>query len=71
MKPGKRVALYVLAAVMTTVGIDHFVNPEPFERIVPGYLPSPHALVMVRASSRCSAAPGCWCRRPDGWRPGV
>ncbi len=32
---------------MIGVGIDHFVNPTPFERIVPDWLPAPHALVIV------------------------
>ena len=43
----KRVALVVLGVAMVAVGVDHWVNPAPFERIVPPYLPSPHALVQI------------------------
>jgi uncharacterized membrane protein len=38
---------YLLAAAMITVGIVHFVNPDPFVRIVPAYLPAPRLLVFV------------------------
>jgi len=43
----KRAALVLLGVAMMGVGIDHFLNPTPFERIVPSYLPAPHALVLV------------------------
>lgn len=42
-----RVLLLVLAAGMITVGVLHFVDPEPFVRIVPPQLPAPLALVLV------------------------
>ena len=46
--PRVKVALrYVMAVAMMGVGIDHFVNPEPFVRIVPAVLPAPLALVYV------------------------
>jgi uncharacterized membrane protein len=47
MPPIKRVALVLLGVAMIGVGVDHFVNPEPFERIVPAWLPAPHALVLI------------------------
>jgi uncharacterized membrane protein len=37
----------VLAVGMVGVGILHFVSPEGFVAIVPRYLPSPYALVLV------------------------
>lgn len=40
-------ALGILAVAMVGVGIDHFVNPAPFEHIVPPWLPAPHALVLT------------------------
>jgi uncharacterized membrane protein len=43
----KQVALVVLGVAMIAIGIDHFANPAPFERIVPAWLPAPHALVLV------------------------
>jgi uncharacterized membrane protein len=43
----KAIALYLLAAAMTGVGIAHFVAPDPFVKIVPKQLPAPKALVYV------------------------
>jgi|HubBroStandDraft_6_1064221.scaffolds.fasta_scaffold164275_4 uncharacterized membrane protein len=37
----------LLCAVMIGIGIVHFVMPDPFVRIVPGWLPAPLALVWV------------------------
>ncbi len=37
----------VLALLMMAFGTAHFVNPEPFVKIVPGYLPAHLALVYV------------------------
>ncbi len=47
LPPVKRLALWVLAVAMIAIGVAHFVDPEPFVRIVPGYLPYPLALVHV------------------------
>ena len=43
----KTVLRYLLAALMVFVGVQHFVDPEPFERIVPAVLPAPRALVYL------------------------
>ena len=43
----KLVALWVLALVMVGVGTLHFVQPKPFVRIVPKFLPAPLALVYI------------------------
>jgi uncharacterized membrane protein len=43
----KRTALVLLGVIMIAVGLDHFLNPTPFERIVPRWLPSPAVLVAV------------------------
>lgn len=43
----KTIALFVLAAIFVTAGIFHFLKPEPFERIVPPFLPFPRALVYI------------------------
>jgi uncharacterized membrane protein len=37
----------VLAIGMIAVGVQHFLNPEPFVRIVPAALPAPRALVYI------------------------
>jgi uncharacterized membrane protein len=43
----KLIALWGLALVMVGVGVLHFVQPKPFVRIVPKYLPAPLALVYI------------------------
>jgi uncharacterized membrane protein len=46
--PAVRAAVRALAAVaMIGIGALHFVNPEPFVRIVPAWLPAPRVLVWV------------------------
>ncbi len=40
-------ALWVLALAMISIGVLHFVQPKPFVRIVPKFLPAPLALVYV------------------------
>lgn len=42
-----RLSLLLLAAGMIAVGVLHFVDPEPFARIVPPALPAPEALVAI------------------------
>lgn len=41
------VAMWVLALAMISIGILHFVQPKPFVRIVPKWLPAPLALVYI------------------------
>jgi uncharacterized membrane protein len=43
----KRIVRVVAALAMVGIGIMHFVEPEPFVRIVPAALPSPLALVYI------------------------
>ena len=43
----KKVLRVVLAIAMIAVGVMHFVRPEPFIKIVPAFLPSPRALVLI------------------------
>jgi uncharacterized membrane protein len=37
----------IIALAMTAVGVMHFVNPDPFVKIVPAFLPAPLALVYI------------------------
>lgn len=37
----------VLAVCMVVAGVLHFLQPDPFIRIVPGFLPAPAALVYI------------------------
>jgi len=43
----KDIALLVLVALFVTAGVFHFLKPEPFERLVPAFLPWPRVLVYV------------------------
>jgi uncharacterized membrane protein len=43
----KLIALWALAIAMVGIGVLHFVQPKPFVRIVPKYLPAPLALVYI------------------------
>lgn len=47
MKRHKQKFRWLLALAMVGIGIQHFTNPSPFEKIVPSYLPFPLALVYV------------------------
>jgi uncharacterized membrane protein len=59
----------ILAAFMVGVGVMHFVDPEPFVRIVPPYLPAPAALVAVSGVFEVLGGIGLlvpWARRFAG-----
>lgn len=43
----KLIFCIILAAFMISAGIYHFVNPRPFVKIVPSFLPYPLALVYI------------------------
>jgi uncharacterized membrane protein len=47
LKNNKATLRVILAVCMVVAGILHFVVPEPFIRIVPGFLPAPAALVYI------------------------
>ncbi len=38
---------WLLSIFMVSAGVLHFATPEPFIKIVPGFLPSPAALVYI------------------------
>ncbi len=42
---------WLLAAFMVSAGILHFATPEPFIKIVPGFLPFPAALVYISGAA--------------------
>lgn len=43
----KRALRQILGVSMVVVGVLHFVRPGGFEKIVPAWLPAPHALVLI------------------------
>jgi uncharacterized membrane protein len=47
LKDNKATLRIILAVCMVVAGILHFVVPQPFIRIVPGFLPAPAALVYI------------------------
>jgi uncharacterized membrane protein len=53
-----RVSLYATAAAMITVGVLHFVTPEPFARIVPPWLPWARALVYASGVAEIALGAG-------------
>jgi uncharacterized membrane protein len=52
----KRAAPPLLTGLLGTVGVLHFVAPEPFIRIVPKALPAPAALVAVSGVAELACA---------------
>ncbi|MGI4787335.1 MAG: DoxX family protein [Janthinobacterium lividum] len=38
---------YLLSAIVISTGVLHFVSPDKFEKIVPGWLPAPRSLVLI------------------------
>src|SRR5579863_7877513 len=47
MQAVRRIALYVLAIFFIVAGINHFVHPGVYVRIVPPWLAAPAALVQI------------------------
>ena len=43
----KRITRYFVGLAFAWIGVQHFVNPEPFVSIVPSVLPAPLALVYI------------------------
>lgn len=66
----KKIARFFAGPVMITAGINHFVNPDFYLKIVPAGLPAPAALVYISGAAESLAALGTMfprTRRPAGW----
>jgi len=63
----KRIARWVLAAAMIFIGIGHFVEPEPFVRIVPDWLPAPLWLVWISGLFEILGGLGLLIERTRRW----
>lgn len=50
----------ILAICMVVAGILHFAAPEPFIKIVPGFLPFPAALVYISGAIEIVLGIGLW-----------
>lgn len=60
----------MLVAVFGVAGIGHFVIPEPFERIVPNWIPQPRLMVYVSGVAELAGAIGLLMpavRTAAGW----
>ena len=66
----KAVARFFAGPVMVAAGINHFVNPDFYLKIVPDVLPAPEALVYLSGVAEIAGALGTMhprTRRPAGW----
>lgn len=57
-------------AVFGVAGISHFVMPEPFERIVPNWIPQPRLMVYISGAAEIAGAIGLLVpalRKAAGW----
>ncbi|MEZ3142292.1 MauE/DoxX family redox-associated membrane protein [Halobaculum sp. MBLA0143] len=53
-----RLSLVAMASLYLVAGVAHFLAPEPFERIVPPWLPRPRALVYVSGAAEVAVGLG-------------
>jgi len=66
----KKVARFFAGPVMVLAGVNHFVNPDFYLKIVPDVLPAPDALVYLSGVAEILGALGTMhprTRRPAGW----
>lgn len=66
----KWIARFFAGPVMVAAGINHFVNPDFYLKIVPSALPAPEALVYLSGVAEIAGALGTMhprTRRPAGW----
>ncbi|PSR12468.1 hypothetical protein C8255_26575 [filamentous cyanobacterium CCP3] len=70
LKNNKTTLRIILAVCMVVAGVLHFVVPQPFIRIVPGFLPAPAALVYISGAIEILLALGLLLpstRRLSAW----
>ena len=66
----KRIARFFAGPVMVAAGVNHFVNPDFYLKIVPSALPAPEALVFLSGVAEIVGALGTMhprTKRPAGW----
>jgi uncharacterized membrane protein len=54
----KKLGLYTLSAMFIFTGIAHLMNPGVFEKIVPPFLPFPHAIAILSGIAELLLAVG-------------
>lgn len=55
MRRGKKISMYIMAAIYVVAGILHFVRPDTYIHIIPPWLPYPMALVYISGAVEVSA----------------
>lgn len=63
-------SLRLLSAGFVVAGVMHFVRPESYIGMVPGYLPAPRALVLLSGAAEIAGGLGlavARVRRAAGW----
>jgi len=63
----KIVLRHLIAVAMIVVGITHFLDPDPFVRIVPSVLPAPRLLVFVSGACEIAGGLGLLVARTRQW----
>ena len=61
---------YLLAALLGVAGVNHFVNPEPYDRMIPDFLPQPRLLTYLSGVAEVTCAglvASRRLRRVGGW----
>lgn len=62
-----RFSVYATGIAMIAVGVLHFVQPAPFERIVPPWLPAARALVLLSGAAEIALGVGVMIERTRRW----
>lgn len=63
----KLVVRWLMALAMIAIGVDHFLQPEPFVAIVPAFLPAKAALVYISGVAEVAGGLGLLISRTRKW----
>jgi uncharacterized membrane protein len=63
----KIVIRHLVTVAMVAIGLLHFIDPDPFVRIVPGVLPAPRLLVLVSGGFEIAGGLGLLFERTRKW----
>ncbi len=70
MTTGRKISLGMLGVFFTVAGINHFVNPGMYVKIIPDYLPAPEALNLISGAAEVAGGLGVFIpglRKAAGW----
>lgn len=63
----RTVSAFATGVAMIAIGVLHFANPTPFERIVPPWLPAAKALVYLSGVAEIALGAGLFSERTRRW----